>query len=479
MSKKYRIGIDIDNVISNFNEVLLEEFKKHDKELRNSGVVNKDVYITRGMFDWTKEEFDDFYYNNIERIAKSLSVIENAPEYIRKLKEEGNEIFIITGRDNGEYTDPYKMTYDWLNKYNIEYNELILTNAYNSLEKAKICLENDIDIMIDDSTTILLEVHNSGITTLLMDTLYNKNENNLKRVYNWKEIYEYITSLKMRKANVILDTDTYNECDDQFALSYLLKNQDLFNIEAITVAPYSHKEYNESVEEGQEKSYNEILKICRWLNFETTNKVFKGSNDYIVNGYNEENDAVRKIIEIALKNDKTYIMAIGALTNIALAIKKEPKILNKIEVIWLGGHSLLQDNNMEFNFKQDIEAVKTVFNSKVKLTIIPCKNVASNLRTSIYELEHFLKGKSELCDYLCQRFYDDGIHGIQERRVIWDISVIAFMINKNWFKMEEISCPIINDDTSYKLTKDNHKITMISYIDVNKVFKDIFEKLGD
>ena len=43
MSKKYRIGIDIDNVISNFNEVLLEEFKKHDKELRNSGVVNKDV----------------------------------------------------------------------------------------------------------------------------------------------------------------------------------------------------------------------------------------------------------------------------------------------------------------------------------------------------------------------------------------------------------------------------------------------------
>ena len=42
------------------------------------------------------------------------------------------------------------------------------------------------------------------------------------------------------RINIILDTDTYNECDDQFALTYLIKHQDLFNIEAITIAPYSH-----------------------------------------------------------------------------------------------------------------------------------------------------------------------------------------------------------------------------------------------
>ncbi len=474
-----KIGVDIDNVISNFNEVLLEEFLNHDKELRNNGIINNDVYITRGMFDWSKEELEEFYCNNIERIAKSLNVLENAPEYIKKLKEEGNEIYIISGRDNGEYPNPYKMTFDWLNKYNIIYDKLILTNAYDSLEKAKICLENKIDIMIDDSTRILLEVNNSGITSLLMDTPYNRKENYLKRVYNWKEIYEFITSLRKKKINVILDTDTYNECDDQFALSYLLKNQDIFNIEAITVAPYSHKDYNESVIEGQEKSYNEILKICKWLNFNTKDRVFKGSKDYIVNGYNEENDAVNKIIEVGLKNDKTYIMAIGAITNVALAIKKEPKILEKIEVIWLGGHSLLQNNNLEFNFKQDISAVRIVFESKVKLTIIPCKNVASNLRTSIYELKHYLKDKSELCNYLIDRFYNDGYHGIRERGVIWDISVVAYMINKNWFTSKEISLPNINDDTSYEFTNNNYKITMVNYIDVDKVYNDLFNKLGE
>ena len=479
MLKKCKIGIDIDNVLSNFNEELLKEFLEHDKKLRNTGIIDNNAdYITRGMFDWSEEELNDFYYKNIERIAKNLNVIDKAPEYIKKLRKNGYEIYIISGRDNGEYSNPYKMTSDWLDKYKIEYDKLILTDAYNSLEKAKICLENNISIMIDDSARILLEVDKAKITALLMDTPYNREEGNSKRVHNWKEIYEFITNFQKEKVNVILDTDTYNECDDQFALSYMLKNQDIFNVEAITVAPYSHKEYNESVKEGQEKSYQVILKICKWLNFETTDKVFKGSNDYIVNNYNEENDAVNKIIEIALKNDKTYIMAIGAITNIALAIKKEPKIIEKIDVIWLGGNSLLQDNNLEFNFKQDIDAVRIVFISKVKLTVIPCKNVASNLRTSLYELNHYLKDKSELCNYLIDRFYNDGYHGTQERRVIWDISVIAYMINKEWFTSKEISCPKIKDDTSYEMTNNNHKITMISYIDVDNVYTDLFQKLG-
>ena len=55
------IGIDIDNCISNFNDVLLEEYLKHDKELRNTGIINDKAYITRGKNDWAKEENDEFY----------------------------------------------------------------------------------------------------------------------------------------------------------------------------------------------------------------------------------------------------------------------------------------------------------------------------------------------------------------------------------------------------------------------------------
>lgn len=478
-----RIGIDIDNCISNFNDTLLKEYLKHDKELRNTGIINENPeYIRKGMFDWSEKEEDSFYHENIENFARKLKPIEDAPYYIKKLREDGHSIYIITGRDNGEYTNPYELTKEWLNKYKIIYDELILTDAYDNHAKTEVCLEKDIDLMIEDSIRICLDLISNGIKVYTMNTRYNQKEQSLDRVSKWKEIYERISKLNKKedsqKVNIILDTDTYNECDDQFALSYLLKSQDKFNIEAITVAPYHH-DNNISIEEGTTKSYNEIIKICNWLNFDWNHKVFKGATDYRINDYKEENDAVNKMIEIANKNDKTYILAIGAITNVALAIMKEPKIVDKIEVIWLGGHSFLSKDNKEFNFKQDIQAVRTVFESKVKLTIIPCKNVASNLRTSIYELEHFLKGKNELCDYLCQRFYNDGVHGIQERRVIWDISVIAYMINRDWFETQEISCPDINDDTSYEVTKNNHKVTVVNYLNVDKIYKDLFKKLGE
>ena len=478
-----RIGIDIDNCISNFDDTLLKEYLKHDKKLRNTGIINKNPeYFRKGMFDWTEEEESNFYHANIENFAKKLKPIEDSPYYIKKLKEDGNEIYIITGRNNGEYENPLKITEEWLKKYDIVYDQLILTDAYDKHAKTQICLENKIDLMIEDSIKISLDLINNGIKVFTMNTRYNQKEKNLDRVSKWKEIYEKISKLNKiennQKVNVILDTDIYNECDDQFALSYLLKSQDKFHIEAITVAPYHH-DNSISIEEGIDKSYDEIIKICNWLDFDWTDKVFKGSTDYLMNGYNEENEAVNKMIEIAKKNDKTYILAIGAITNVALAIQQEPKITDKIEIIWLGGHSFLSQNNKEFNFKQDVQAVKTVFNSKVKLTIIPCKNVASNLRTSIYELEHFLKGKSPLCDYLCQRFYNDEVHGIQESRVIWDISVIAYMIHKEWFETQEVSCPNIKDDTSYELTQNNHKITVVNYLKADRILKDLFEKLGE
>ena len=475
------IGIDIDNVISNFDEMLLKAYLIHDKELGNNGIINNNAsYIRNGMFDWTEAEEKKFYKENIERIAKKLNLIEDSKEYIDKLHKEGDSIYIISGRDNGEYTDPYSMTKEWLNKNDIYYDKLILTNAYDNSAKTKKCLEYNIDIMIDDSVRICNDCANNGIRTLLMNTIHNKHESSIFRVNNWKEIYEYIKEYKNKKINVILDTDTYNECDDQFALAYMIKNQDIFNIEAITVAPFSHDEHKKvTVKDGQDLSYREIIKICNWLDFDTTNKVFRGSMDYIQNGYNENNDAVNKIIEVALKNDKTYIMGIGAITNIALAIKKEPKITDKIEVVWLGGNEINYKNNLEYNFRQDIEAVKIVFESKVKLTILPCKDVVSRLKININILKRKLENKSELCNYLIERFYNDGYHGIQEERFIWDIAVIAYMINKKWFETQELSCPKIKENTSYEMTPNNHKITFITKLNKDKIYEDLLKKIGE
>ena len=482
-----RIGIDIDNTLTDIEDELENAVKIYAKSLGKSEIAdyidlvdNNDGNIYQARFDFTYDELKYFLKDIQENITINALPRKDVVESIAYLRKKGNKIYIITARDSEFHDNPYKLSKEWLDKNNLEYDKLIV----DARDKAKVCLEEKIDIFIDDSLSNCINVSNVGIKTIRISKDTEK-QNDFVTLDNWNSIYEYINNLgegyefinefHTEKLNVILDTDTYNECDDQFALAYMLKNQDIFNVEAITIAPYINKQC--TIPEGQENSYNEVLKICNWLDFNTKNKVFKGSMDFMINGYDKDNDAVNKIIEIALKNNKTYIMAIGAITNLALAIKKEPKIVDRIEVIWLGGHSFLQGNNIETNFK-DRKAVKIVFDSKVKLTVIPAKSVSSNLRTSIYELEHFLKGKSELCDYLCQIFYNDGYHGIKESRVIWDISVIAYLINKSWFEVSEISCPNIRDDSSYEMTEGKHIITMVNFMNVNKIFTDLFKKLG-
>ena len=100
----------------------------------------------------------------------------------------GNYIFVISARDNNLYTDAYKTTMKQLNKNNICCDKLICT-----FDKAKICVNEQIDLFIDDSIENCKKVSDMGIKTLLFNSKGNKNLNtDLNRVNSWKEIYEYI-----------------------------------------------------------------------------------------------------------------------------------------------------------------------------------------------------------------------------------------------------------------------------------------------
>ena len=60
------------------------------------------------------------------------------------------------------------------------------------------------------------------------------------------------------KIDVVLDTDAYNEIDDQFAIAYLLRSQEKLNTKAIYAAPFFNS-LAKSPADGMEKSFQEIL----------------------------------------------------------------------------------------------------------------------------------------------------------------------------------------------------------------------------
>ena len=66
------------------------------------------------------------------------------------------------------------------------------------------------------------------------------------------------------KIDVVLDTDAYNEIDDQFAISYMLLNTHKFNIKGICAAPFKNGK-SVSAADGMLKSYDEILKLLELI----------------------------------------------------------------------------------------------------------------------------------------------------------------------------------------------------------------------
>lgn len=183
-----RIGLDIDNVILDTDSLILEEMLKEDKNKRNKGIINKNApYIFSGMFDWSKEEIEEFLVNNMERIASNLKPIKDAKKYIDKLLEEGNEVYLISNRAYPYYKEPLNTTKDNLRINNINYTKLILTKTN---DKSKECMDLKVDIMFDDRASNCMKLKEKNINCYLVKTIYETRFfDNLEMVNNFKEVY--------------------------------------------------------------------------------------------------------------------------------------------------------------------------------------------------------------------------------------------------------------------------------------------------
>src|SRR5512142_2371979 len=82
------------------------------------------------------------------------------------------------------------------------------------------------------------------------------------------------------KVHMVLDTDTYNETDDQFALVYALLSPGRLQVEAIYAAPFTN-DRSTGPGDGMEKSYDEILRLLERLNVHPEGLVQRGSTGYL------------------------------------------------------------------------------------------------------------------------------------------------------------------------------------------------------
>jgi purine nucleosidase len=281
--------------------------------------------------------------------------------------------------------------------------------------------------------------------------------------------------------DVVIDTDTYNEVDDQFAVAYALRSPERLNVKALYAAPF-YNEKSSGPADGMEKSYQELLRILDFMEYHVPeNFVFRGSDRYMESADRPcENPAVHDLISKALAADKPlYVAAIGAITNVASAVLLEPEIIKKITVLWLGGSGYHWPGNGEFNLKQDPAASRTIFDCGVPLFQFPAQGVVDRLHTTVPELEKYLDGKSRIGTYLTEIVRKFGDNSPGWSKVIWDIAPAAYLLDQSAALMKTVPSPLLSEDLTYRFDESRHPIKYAYAVDRNRIFKDLFSKLAD
>lgn len=283
--------------------------------------------------------------------------------------------------------------------------------------------------------------------------------------------------------DAVLDSDTFNEIDDQFAIAYALKRPDRINLRAIYAAPFLNQ-HSVSPEDGMLKSEKEIHKLLNLMGVQRD--VFAGSRQFMQDEATPvDSPAARDLCVRAMAyspENPLYVVCIGAITNVASALLMQPEIADRIVIIWLGGHAMEWEDNYEFNLRQDIAAARVVYGSGAPLVMVPAQQVTSSLSTTSHELNYWLRGKSDLCTYLVQHTEDEvGKYGEGRAwsRIIWDVAGIAWLVNDGGLKMRSrlIPTPLPGYDHRWHFPEGTPLCRYVYYVSRDEVFTDLFARL--
>lgn len=287
----------------------------------------------------------------------------------------------------------------------------------------------------------------------------------------------------------VLDTDTYNEIDDQFALVYALLTPECLDLEAVYAAPFYFPALNSrssSAADGMEKSYDEILRVLERTPHVRRPAVFRGSEQFLPDrAHAVRSAAAEDLVRRARATpagDRLCVFSTGAITNVASALLLDPGIAERITIVWLGGNPHSWPDGVEFNLAQDVAAAQVVLASGAPFVQVPCKNVAEHLRTTVAEMAAYVRGRGAIGDYLFKIFneYDNagdraGAPGWS--KPLWDISCVAVAIIPSAFTFQSIPRPVLTDDMRWIPAPSGHRMIVATDLKRDLIYGDLFARL--
>ena len=283
-----------------------------------------------------------------------------------------------------------------------------------------------------------------------------------------------------RVKDVVIDSDTYNEMDDQYAIAYALASEKM-HVLALHAAPFLN-DRSTSFGEGMELSFKEMERVLEVTGRQGEIPVFQGARRSLSEdpeGFDPENPASRNLVRIARKARKpVYVLTLGAITNVAAALKLDPSVKDRIVVVWLGTNCFSKGHLKEFNLLQDYAAGQQVVDSGVPLVILPALGLPGEgtqvLRIGQDDVKAIRGGGRASVFYrseLPQEFHDtqgDWHH------ILWDIAAPGLIAHPDCYHLRIIPAPILTDEETFAFDSTRHRIIWMDSLEPEPICSDLF-----
>ncbi len=351
------------------------------------------------------------------------------------------------------------------------------------------------------------EIGSRGEQTTRVDMLeqllaYATNPSNEVWMAPVKTVSRYINDRKSRdtrgKIRVLLDTDANNELDDQHAIAYMLFSGDVFDVEGITV----NRTRNGGDIHEQAKEAERVVKLSGLHGQIPVIKGADGSFEEIVDHLDDTDfdgrDAVDFIIRMAHKNDERQLVLIpvGKLTNIALALKKDPSIAPKVRIVWLGSN---YPKPGEYNQDNDEESLNFLLDTDVAFEIVTVRygerSGTDAIRVTPQEIERKMAGRGPRIaeavegrnggtfrtfgDYAINLFEHIDLHGDPPSRALFDMAAVAVVKDPSWAKRVRMPAPKLVEGKWLDRPNNTREIILWEDFDAERILSDFFETMDD
>ena len=279
-----------------------------------------------------------------------------------------------------------------------------------------------------------------------------------------------------KRLRVIVDTDAACEADDPFAIAHALLCPKLM-VKAIFAEQFG-------APETTRRSYEEIVTIVRAMGKDVPVLMGEeGSLSQIMG--KPASPAAQFLVEEALQEDPhpLYVLCLGAITNVASAMKLCPEIAKRMTVVWIGGQNPddVKKNHREFNAGNDIEAINLVVSSGVEFWQIP-NSVYSTMKISLAEIQRRISPCGEIGKHLFENLADFNaserafwVHG--ESWSLGDSPAVGVALEPDCGRYVIREAPVFEADTTYRFEKGRPMIRVYTSIDSRFILEDMICKL--